>query len=63
MYIFRVFFVGDRIEEDTNEPVEGDREDIRQESFSLPGGFVWDTLDLGNEEVVNIIFYRFQVVS
>lgn len=48
--------LGDSIEEDTNEPVEGDKEDIRQESFSLPGGFVWDTLDLGNEEVLKELY-------
>ena len=32
--------------------MEGDKQDIRQEPFSLPGGFEWDTLDLGDETQV-----------
>jgi len=41
--------LGDKIDSTTNESVEGDKQDIRQEPFSLPGGFEWDTLDLGDE--------------
>lgn len=33
--------------------MEGDKQDIRQEPFSLPGGFEWDTLDLGDENQVH----------
>ena len=40
----------------TNEPVEADKQQdqIRQEAYTLPTGFVWDTLDLaddGGEEI------------
>ena len=45
-------FLGDEIEFDVNEPVEEDKEDIRQEEFSLPPGFEWKTLDLKNEKEV-----------
>lgn len=44
------------IEDNTNEPVEGDKEEIRQEPFSLPAGFVWDTLDLQDEKVLKELY-------
>lgn len=47
-----LIFLGDKIDGTTNESVEGDKQDIRQEPFSLPGGFEWDTLDLGDEKQV-----------
>lgn len=36
----------------TNEPVEADKpqSQIRQEEYSLPAGFVWDTLDLADDQ-------------
>lgn len=34
-------------------PIEADKENIRQEPYSLPQGFMWDTLDLGSAEVVS----------
>ena len=39
---------------DANEPVEPDKmiSEIRQEPYSLPGGFVWDAIDLNNSEQV-----------
>lgn len=35
-------------------PIEEDKStsEIRQDPYSLPDGFVWDTLDIGNPEVV-----------
>lgn len=36
-------------------PIEADKENIRQESYSLPQGFMWDTLDLSNADVVSTI--------
>lgn len=33
--------------------IEADKENVRQEPYSLPQGFMWDTLDLGNAEVVS----------
>ena len=36
----------------THGPIEPDKENIRQEPYSLPQGFMWDTLDLSNSEVV-----------
>ena len=35
-------------------PIEADKENIRQEPYSLPQGFMWDTLDLSNAEVVRL---------
>ncbi|KAG8010065.1 Glycylpeptide N-tetradecanoyltransferase 2 [Nibea albiflora] len=32
-------------------PIEADKENIRQEPYSLPQGFMWDTLDLSNADV------------
>lgn len=34
-------------------PIEADKENIRQEPYSLPQGFMWDTLDLSNADVVS----------
>ena len=48
-------FLGDKIDISTNESVEGDKQDIRQEPFSLPAGFEWDTLDLRDEAQVQTI--------
>ena len=33
--------------------IEADKDSVRQEPYSLPQGFMWDTLDLGNAEVVS----------
>lgn len=38
----------------THGPIEPDKENIRQEPYSLPQGFMWDTLDLSNSEVVSV---------
>lgn len=32
--------------------IEPDKDHIREEPYSLPLGFSWDTLDLGNAAVV-----------
>jgi len=57
---FKVFFmfspiIDDKIEGNTNESVEGDKQDVRQEPYSLPSGFEWDTLDLADESTVSCI--------
>lgn len=36
-------------------PIEADKENIRQEPYSLPQGFMWDTLDLSNADVVRTV--------
>lgn len=33
--------------------IEADKENIRQEPYSLPQGFMWDTLDLSSADVVS----------
>uniref|UniRef100_A0A8C7DJJ3 Glycylpeptide N-tetradecanoyltransferase n=1 Tax=Oncorhynchus kisutch TaxID=8019 RepID=A0A8C7DJJ3_ONCKI len=35
-------------------PMEADKDNIRQEPYSLPQGFMWDTLDLSNADVVSV---------
>lgn len=37
----------------THGPVEPDRDNIRQEPYTLPQGFTWDALDLGDRGVVS----------
>ena len=39
-------------------PIEVDKENIRQEPYSLPQGFMWDTLDLSNADVVSTVFVK-----
>ncbi|KAK2512523.1 hypothetical protein Q9233_016183 [Columba guinea] len=36
----------------THGPVEPDKDNIRQEPYTLPQGFTWDALDLGDRGVV-----------
>ncbi|KAJ8788736.1 hypothetical protein J1605_005032 [Eschrichtius robustus] len=36
--------------------IEADKENVRQEPYSLPQGFMWDTLDLGNAEVLRELY-------
>ncbi|KAB1253896.1 Glycylpeptide N-tetradecanoyltransferase 2 [Camelus dromedarius] len=36
--------------------IEADKESVRQEPYSLPQGFTWDTLDLGNAEVLRELY-------
>lgn len=33
--------------------IEADKDNVRREPYSLPQGFMWDTLELGNAEVVS----------
>ncbi|XP_061811478.1 glycylpeptide N-tetradecanoyltransferase 2 isoform X2 [Nerophis lumbriciformis] len=37
-------------------PIEADKENIRQEPYSLPQGFMWDTLDLSNVDVLKELY-------
>lgn len=37
----------------THGPVEPDKDNIRQEPYTLPQGFTWDALDLGDRGVVS----------
>lgn len=37
----------------THGPVEPDKDNIRKEPYSLPQGFTWDALDLGDRGVVS----------
>ncbi|ELW47409.1 Glycylpeptide N-tetradecanoyltransferase 2 [Tupaia chinensis] len=36
--------------------IEPDKENVRQEPYSLPQGFMWDTLDLSNAEVLKELY-------
>ena len=46
----------DTIEADTNEAVEADKDNVRQEPFSLPGGFTWDTLDIEDSDQLKELY-------
>ncbi|TKS82043.1 Glycylpeptide N-tetradecanoyltransferase 2 [Collichthys lucidus] len=37
-------------------PIEADKENVRQEPYSLPQGFMWDTLDLSNADVLKELY-------
>uniref|UniRef100_A0A674D0Q6 Glycylpeptide N-tetradecanoyltransferase n=1 Tax=Salmo trutta TaxID=8032 RepID=A0A674D0Q6_SALTR len=37
-------------------PIEADKDNIRQEPYSLPQGFMWDTLDLSNADVLKELY-------
>ncbi|XP_044084769.1 glycylpeptide N-tetradecanoyltransferase 2 isoform X3 [Neovison vison] len=36
--------------------IEADKDNVRQEPYSLPQGFMWDTLDLGNADVLKELY-------
>nr|XP_025871919.1 glycylpeptide N-tetradecanoyltransferase 2 isoform X3 [Vulpes vulpes]XP_055187614.1 glycylpeptide N-tetradecanoyltransferase 2 isoform X3 [Nyctereutes procyonoides] len=36
--------------------IEADKDHVRQEPYSLPQGFMWDTLDLGNADVLKELY-------
>ena len=57
LYFYFFINLGEEIDENTNEPVEGGKDEIRQDPFTLPSGFIWDTLDLNNKEIVSIKFW------
>lgn len=42
--------------------IEPDKADVRQNPYSLPGGFVWDTLDLNDaDQVIHTRINLFQL--
>ncbi|XP_072269522.1 glycylpeptide N-tetradecanoyltransferase 2 [Pyxicephalus adspersus] len=56
---FRQFFLSTCISDETvtcHGPVEPDKDNIRLEPYSLPQGFMWDTLDLSNAEVLKELY-------
>lgn len=48
---FLLSLVGEVV--NTHGPVEPDKDNIRQEPYTLPQGFTWDALDLGDRGVVS----------
>ncbi|XP_030055809.1 glycylpeptide N-tetradecanoyltransferase 2 isoform X3 [Microcaecilia unicolor] len=36
--------------------IEADKDNVRQEPYSLPQGFMWDTLDLSNAEILKELY-------
>ena len=49
------FWTDEKIQ-DVNQAIEEDKppEEIRHEPYSLPSGFVWDTLDLLDPLIVSV---------
>ena len=45
-------FLDEELKEPINEALEPEKSQIRPSSYSLPTGFVWDTLDLEDPTVV-----------
>ena len=45
-----ILFQGDKIDEVGI--IEADKDHVREEPFSLPAGFEWDTVDLGDAKQV-----------
>lgn len=54
MCLFFFFFADEVVT--SHGPIEADKENVRQEPYSLPQGFMWDTLDLSNADVVSTVF-------
>lgn len=52
-FLFPFFFFPDEVIT-SHGAIEPDKDNIRQEPYSLPQGFMWDTLDLSNAEVVRL---------
>ena len=56
---FQILFL--KLEEhiETHGPIELDKtlDELRQEPYSLPSGFVWDSLDINNSSVVSFVSY------
>lgn len=50
VYLFVCLFVGETVT--SHGWIEPDKDNIREEPYSLPQGFSWDALDLGNAAVV-----------
>jgi len=44
------------IDANVNEPVEENKADIRQQPFSLPSGFTWDTLNIENTDELKELY-------
>lgn len=42
-------------------PIQSEMPTVREECYSLPQGFCWDTLDVGNPEQVRDQFLSFKV--
>ena len=57
LYSFCPSLTEEKVEGEINEPVEADKTDVRQECYSLPAQFMWDTLDVHNPSVVGAILY------
>ena len=54
MMLFNLLITEDKIDREVNEPVEADKPEVRQECYSLPKQFEWDTIDVHNPSVVRI---------
>jgi hypothetical protein len=51
----RFAYADEEITETTNIPIEEDKpiEEVREEPYTLPSGFQWDTLDINDPIVVS----------
>ena len=49
-----MYFVDEKIQMSENHEIESDKlqDEIRQDPYSLPPGFQWDTLDLNDPLIV-----------
>lgn len=48
----------EELNEPINEALEPERSQIRKTPYSLPAGFVWDTLDLDDSAVVSSFYIK-----
>ncbi|XP_072028638.1 glycylpeptide N-tetradecanoyltransferase 2-like [Amphiura filiformis] len=46
----------EKVDGEINEPVEPDKTDVRQDCYSLPGQFQWDTLDVHNPSILQELY-------
>ena len=49
----KIYFIDEKIDEIG--PIEPDKDHVREEPYSLPPGFEWDTIDLGDKSQVTCV--------
>ena len=64
MYVNFSFLADEKVTGEVNEPIEPSRpvEEVRQDAYSLPAGFVWCNVDIANETQVCNVYQSFQEV-
>lgn len=65
MYVHIYHILDEKIHASENQEIETDKptEEIRQDPYSLPGGFQWDTLDLNDPLIVRYVRVQGKLIN